>query len=73
MMNTTLAGPQFREGDEVILAAGSYQGTPGVFVRFHDDLKWADIAEHNGQTRCHPVEWLAHPTRAGTNTQAIIT
>jgi hypothetical protein len=50
----------FREGDEVELIAGSYQGTLGVFVRLRSDVKWADIAERNGNVRSHPIEWLGH-------------
>jgi hypothetical protein len=33
MMSAQPAGPTFREGDEVVLAKGSYQGTLGVFLR----------------------------------------
>jgi hypothetical protein len=50
----------FHEGDEVVLAEGTYQGSPGVFLRLRDDIKWADITERNGSIRSHPVEWLAH-------------
>jgi hypothetical protein len=57
MMTTN---PTFREGDEVVLARGSYQGTPGVFLHLNDDPKWADIKERNGSVRSHPMEWLAH-------------
>ena len=32
MMSTQPAGPTFREGDEVVLAKGSYQGTLGIFL-----------------------------------------
>ena len=56
-------GPaEFLEGDEVVLARGSYQGTLGIFVRFRRDAHWADIMERNGRMRSHPVEWLAHST-----------
>jgi hypothetical protein len=58
MLNTRPAGPAFHEGDEVVLAEGSYQGTPGVFLRLRDDPKWADITETNGSVRSHPVAWL---------------
>ena len=54
---------EFHEGDEVVLATGSYQGTPGVFLRLREDPKWADISERDGSVRSHPVEWLAHSTR----------
>jgi hypothetical protein len=52
--------PTFREGDEVVLALGSHQGTQGVFLRLRPDAKWADITERDGGIRSHPVEWLAH-------------
>jgi hypothetical protein len=58
------ASAAFREGDEVVLAQGTYQGTPGIFLRLRDDVKWADITERNGTVRSHPVEWLAHATAA---------
>lgn len=52
--------PVFHEGDQVVLAEGSYQGTPGVFLRLRQDPKWADITERDGSVRSHPIEWLAH-------------
>jgi hypothetical protein len=64
MMSNGPAGPQFREGDEVVLAKGSYQGTLGVFVRLKNDVNWADITERNGSVRSHPVAWLAHSAGA---------
>lgn len=60
MMSAQPAGPTFREGDEVVLAKGSYQGTLGVFLRLKEDTRWADIRERNGAIRSHPVMWLAH-------------
>jgi hypothetical protein len=54
----------FREGDEVVLAEGTYQGTLGVFVRLRPDVNWADITERNGSIRSHPVAWLDHCTDA---------
>ena len=60
MMKKQLIATAFREGEEVVLAEGSYQGTLGVFLRLREDLKWADITERNGKVRSHPVEWLAH-------------
>jgi hypothetical protein len=60
MTNTTPVGPMFREGDKVVLAQGSYQGTVGVFLRLREDTNWADITEPNGEVRSHPVVWLAH-------------
>ena len=35
----------FREGDEVVLAKGTYQGAPGIFLRLTKDIRWADIQE----------------------------
>ena len=60
MMSAQPAGPTFREGDEVVLAKGSYQGTLGVFLHVKEDTNWADIRERNGAIRSHPVIWLAH-------------
>jgi hypothetical protein len=54
--------PVFCDGDEVVLAEGSYQGTPGVFRHLHADVNWADIQERDGRIKCHPVAWLAHAT-----------
>ena len=53
-------GSAFREGDEVVLDRGTYQGTPGVFLRLRKGIKWADITERDGAVWSHPVEWLAH-------------
>lgn len=64
MNSTTRAVPVFREGDNVVLAEGTYQGACGVFLRLRDDTKWADITERNGRIRSHPVEWLAHSTHS---------
>jgi hypothetical protein len=60
MTSTQPAAIKFREGDPVVLAHGSYQGTPGVFLRLRCDANWADITESNGEVRTHPVVWLAH-------------
>ena len=62
MMSTRPVGPEFREGDGVVLAEGTYQGTLGVFVRLKNDVNWADINELNGSIRSHPVAWLNHST-----------
>jgi hypothetical protein len=60
----------FHAGDEVVLANGTYQGTPGVFVGLKEgDAKWADITERSGAVRSHPVAWLAHAEAAGPVTQ----
>ena len=62
MMSNKPVGAVFCEGDQVVLAEGTYQGTLGVFVRRRKDINWADIAERNGNVRSHPVAWLAHFT-----------
>jgi hypothetical protein len=59
-MNNRPVGTAFHEGDEVVLAEGTYQGTQGVFMRLKDDAKWADVTERNGNVRSHPVAWLDH-------------
>lgn len=64
MIHTRRVGPVFREGDQVVLAEGTYQGTLGVFVRLNDDVNWATVTERNGSVRSHPVVWLAHSTGA---------
>jgi hypothetical protein len=64
MTNNKTNGAAFHEGDEVVLAEGSYQGTLGVFIRLKGDVNWADITERNGSIRSHPVAWLAHSTAA---------
>jgi hypothetical protein len=64
-MSDQPAGAAFKEGDEVVLAEGSYQGTPGVFLHLRADVNWADIQERDGSTRNHPVAWLAHATGEG--------
>ena len=56
--------PGFHEGEAVVLARGSYQGTTGVFLRLREDPAWADIQESDGAVRSHPVEWLEHAVRA---------
>jgi hypothetical protein len=62
MMSDRPAGAGFREGEEVVLGRGTYQGTLGVFIRLKSDVNWADIAERNGDIRSHPVAWLDHFT-----------
>jgi hypothetical protein len=65
MLSNTLIDHVFHEGDEVVLAEGTYQGTQGVFLRLTKDANWADITERNGAIRMHPMVWLAHaPERA---------
>ena len=60
MLNNRPVGATFHEGDEVVLAEGTYQGTLGVFLRLTKDPNWADITERNGRIRMHPMVWLAH-------------
>jgi hypothetical protein len=54
----------FHEGDMVVLDRGTYQGTPGVFVRLQEDINWAEIRESDGSRWSHPVVWLAHAPSA---------
>lgn len=55
--------PGFQEGEAVVLARGTYQGTRGVFLHLRDDPDWADIAESGGSICNHPVAWLDHVAR----------
>lgn len=64
MLDDSLDGKTFREGDMVVLARGTYQGTPGVFVHLQDDVNWAEIRERDGSLWSHPVVWLAHAPSA---------
>ena len=59
MITYNIVNPVFCEGDEVVLAAGPYEGTRGVFLRLRSDVNWADITEANGSIRMHPRVWLA--------------
>ena len=67
MADTEPVTATFHEGDEVVLVEGTYQGTLGVFVRFRDDVGWADITERYGEVRSHPVAWLGHVVGRGRN------
>jgi len=60
MMNVrVVADPQFRAGDNVVLAQGPYQGTPGVFLTLtSEDVNWAEIQRYDGVVQCHPLTWL---------------
>jgi hypothetical protein len=43
MVSTRPTDPTFREGDEVVLAKGSYQGTLGIFLHLkggHPGTQW---------------------------------
>ena len=63
-MTARTACPPFREGDECVLATGTHEGTPGVFLRLRPDVNWAEITERDGVVRTHPVVWLAHTAAA---------
>ena len=65
MITTKPVDTAFQEGDEVVLAEGTYQGTRGVFLRLRHDNRWADITERNGSVRSHPIAWLAHSAGSG--------
>ncbi len=64
MLDDRVDGKTFHEGDMVVLARGTYQGTPGVFVHLQDDVNWAEIRESDGSLWSHPVVWLAHARSA---------
>ncbi len=59
MVDSKSDPPTFHEGDEVVLATGSHQGTLGIFLRLKADVNWADITQRSGNVRSHPMEWLA--------------
>jgi hypothetical protein len=65
-VSNELSNTALREGDEVVLARGSYQGTLGIFLRLKEDIHWADIMERNGSVRSHPMVWLAHAPAASS-------
>lgn len=60
MTSAAPADSTFHEGEEIVLADGTYRGTLGVFLHLKEDANWADIRERNGAIRSHPVIWLAH-------------
>ena len=62
--------PEFRVGDKVVLAEGTYPGTLGVFLNLREDGNWADIKELNGTVRPHPVRWLQHSNPTGNLLEA---
>ena len=68
MMSTQPAGPTFREGDEVVLAKGSYQGTLGIFLHMKEDTNWRTSGNATALSS-HPVIWLARakPIPASAN------
>ena len=63
-MINPISNLEFRAGENVFLAEGPYQGTPGVFVAFREDANWADIKERNDVVRGHPVIWLDHSNQS---------
>jgi len=60
MIDDKAVAGTFHKGDMVILDHGTYQGTPGVFVRLQKDVNWAQIKVGDGSLSSHPVAWLAH-------------
>ena len=61
--NRPIVNLEFKAGDDVVLAGGPYQGTPGVFLHLTNDVSWAEIEERNSQgfrraVRSHPLVWL---------------
>ena len=56
----------FKKGDPVVLFKGPNVSRPGIFAALRKDSKWADIEEHDGILRSHPVEWLKHQKKEGS-------
>lgn len=79
MINTVHVHPVFREGDEVVLTRGIYEGTPGVFLR----LKRTSTGptSPSGMAAFGAIPWhgslilssqsMARRTDAGTDMQPI--
>ena len=67
--NPAIGTTEFKEGDNVVLAEGTYQGTIGVFLRLRPDVNWAEIIEPGGVMKCHPVVWLQHADPPGNAVQ----
>ena len=63
----------FKPGDRVVLVKGTYQGTPGVFLRLtENDPNWAFITEADGRVRNHPIVWLGlAPDARDTTNQSV--
>ncbi len=61
MKTDAATSTEFKAGDNVILAGGPYQGTPGIFVSLMPvDAQWAEIKERNDIVRQHPLVWMRH-------------
>jgi hypothetical protein len=56
----------FQQGEAVVLAKGTYQGTRGIFLHLNTDPNWADIEESGGKVWSHPVAWLEHSRKTVT-------
>jgi len=54
---------EFQNGEAVVLAKGTYQGTTGVFLNLRSDPNWADIKQSDGDVKSHPVAWLEKATQ----------
>ncbi len=55
MMNDKPAGTAFREGDEVVLDRGSYQGTVGEFVRLRKTSN--GLTSWSATAACEATRW----------------
>ena len=62
----------FKKGDPVVLFKGPNVSRPGIFAALRKDSKWADIEEHDGILRSHPVEWLKHQKKEGSAARSSI-
>ncbi len=61
MKNISSANPAFREGDEVVLALGSYQGTLSVFLRLRTPTGRTSASATATSEVTQPSGWLAPP------------
>jgi hypothetical protein len=50
-MSTNVAETGFCEGEEIVLAQGTYQDTPDIFVGYSKDTNWTEIQEGGGNIR----------------------
>ncbi len=70
-MNISQTVTSYNEGDPVVVARGTYQGTRGVFLRLKEDSNWADITEPNGVVRSHPIAWMDHAAPAQSESDIV--
>jgi hypothetical protein len=57
---TAQVHPAFCEGDEVVLTKGTYEGTPGVFLRLKEDTTWGPTSPSEMAVSAATL-WLGSP------------